>query len=196
MQPIRYVVCGVAVAMVVGLSWSNRAGAVRDSAGWSPTAAAAYLDQRMDWWTKWPTAARDHGTFCVSCHTVLPYALARPVLRQALAEREPSANERLLVDNVTRRVRLWKDVEPFYPDQTRGLPKTSESRGTEAILNALILASRDALTASPSLTEDTRRAFDNLWALQMKSGASRPWARGRARTEHRRTPEAMATRRA
>jgi hypothetical protein len=42
----------------------------------------------------------------------------------------------------TKRVTMWKDVEPFYPDQTRGLPKTSESRGTEAILNALILSGR------------------------------------------------------
>ena len=63
---------------------------------------------------------------------------------------------------------MWKDVEPFYPDQTRGLPKTSESRGTEAILNALILSGRDA--RSGSLTDDTRRAFDNLWALQFTKG--------------------------
>ena len=41
-------------------------------------------------------------------------------------------------------MRLWKEVEPYYPDQTRGLPKTSESRGTEAVFNALILAARDA----------------------------------------------------
>jgi hypothetical protein len=24
-----------------------------------------------------------------------------------------------------KRVRMWRDVEPFYPDQTVGLPKTS-----------------------------------------------------------------------
>ena len=59
------------------------------------------------------------------------------------ANTTPSA-ERQLVDNVVKRVRLWKEVEPFYPDQTRGLPKTSESRGTESILNALVLATRDA----------------------------------------------------
>ena len=33
--------------------------------GWSPKAAAAYLDQRADWWMGWQGAARDHGTFCV-----------------------------------------------------------------------------------------------------------------------------------
>src|SRR6185295_13386636 len=48
---------------------------------WNPEAAAAYLDHRADWWMGWQGAARDHGTFCVSCHTALPYALARPALR-------------------------------------------------------------------------------------------------------------------
>jgi squalene-hopene/tetraprenyl-beta-curcumene cyclase len=166
--------CGVVVWLLIVLSsTSPRAQAdASSSSTWNPRAAAAYLDQRQAWWSEWPSAARDHGTFCVSCHTAASYALARPALRRSLAEREPSPNEIRLLDNVTRRVRLWKDVEPFYPDQTVGLPKTSESRGTEAILNALILASRDAQTGTPSptLSEDARRAFDNLWALQMKKG--------------------------
>src|SRR5205823_6137536 len=62
----------------------------------------------------------------------------------------------------------WKEVAPFYPDQLRGIPKTSESRGTEAILNALVLANRDA--EDGRLSEDTRTAFRNLWALQMRIG--------------------------
>ncbi|MDQ6701317.1 MAG: hypothetical protein M3Z36_14145, partial [Acidobacteriota bacterium] len=41
---------------------------------WDAKAAAAYLDGRASWWATWPTAARDHGTFCVSCHTAVPYA--------------------------------------------------------------------------------------------------------------------------
>ena len=49
-----------------------------------------------------------------------------------------------MLEDVTKRVRMWKEIEPFYPDQLRGLPKTSESRGTEAILNAVILSTRDA----------------------------------------------------
>jgi squalene-hopene/tetraprenyl-beta-curcumene cyclase len=63
---------------------------------------------------------------------------------------------------------MWKDVEPFYPDQTRGLPKTSESRATEAILNALILSTRDA--QSGTLSNEGRQAFANLWPLQFKAG--------------------------
>src|SRR5215212_1511352 len=120
------------------------------SAAWNRKAAAAYLDQRATWWTTWPNAQRDHGTFCVSCHTALPYALARPSLRQSLGESGPSAAEAALLANVTKRVAMWRDVEPFYPDQTRGVPKTSESRATEAVLNAVILARRDAITGSMS----------------------------------------------
>jgi squalene-hopene/tetraprenyl-beta-curcumene cyclase len=160
--------CGLVVCVLAGLSSSTSHAAADSTAAWSGKAAAAYLDQRQDWWMTWPTAARDHDTFCVSCHTALPYALARPALRQTLGESGPSATEIKQLDSVTKRVRMWKDVEPFYPDQLRGLPKTSESRGTEAILNAILLASRDARTHT--LSADARLAFDNLWALQMKSG--------------------------
>src|SRR6266516_3864444 len=99
------------------------------SPAWNARAAAGYLDSRQTWWQGWPNAVRDHDTSCVSCHTALPYALARPALRTALGESDLPAPERRLVDNVVKRVRLWREVEPFYPDQSRGLPKTSESRG-------------------------------------------------------------------
>ena len=146
-----------------------------DHGSWSPRAAAAYLDGRAVWWATWKNSARDQGTFCVSCHTAMPYALARASLRTALAERESTAAERTLFENVARRVTLWKDVAPFYSDQGSGLPKTSESRGTEAILNALILATRDA--PGGRLGEDTRTALGNMWVLQMRTGPlSGAWA--------------------
>jgi squalene-hopene/tetraprenyl-beta-curcumene cyclase len=147
---------------------NNEAGA------WDSKAAAAYLDQRADWWMGWSQSVRDHDTHCVSCHTALPYALGRPALRAALGEQSPSATERKLLDNVTKRVRLWNQVEPFYSDEQRGAPKTAESRGTEAVLNALILANYDAhagkLSPQGKLGDDTRLALDNMWALQLKTG--------------------------
>jgi len=138
---------------------------------WSEKAAAAYLDGRLVWWMNWPSAARDHQTFCVSCHTTVPYAMSRPALRSALAEQDPSPIERRLLENVTKRVRMWKEVEPFYPDKTRGIPKTAESRGTESILNALILAGYDAHTNN--LSPDTRLAFENMWEQQLKTGKAK-----------------------
>jgi len=117
---------------------------------------------------EWPRAKRDQGTFCVSCHTAVPYALSRPALRRALAERAPSAPESRLLDSVTRRVRLWNEVAPFYSDADRGPNKTVESRGTESVLNALILASNDAQNGQ--LSNDTRTALANMWAEQQTTG--------------------------
>ena len=135
---------------------------------WDQKAAAAYLDRRQEWWIAWPKSQRDHDTFCVSCHTAVPYALSRGVLRKALAEQAPSANEQKLLDSVAKRVRLWKEVAPFYSDADRGAYKTVESRGTESVLNALILATRDA--RSGQLSSDTRTALENMWAEQQTTG--------------------------
>jgi squalene-hopene/tetraprenyl-beta-curcumene cyclase len=137
---------------------------------WNPKGAAAYLDKREGWWMTWQGATRDRETFCVSCHTAVPYALSRPRLRLALAEQAPTSVERSLLENITRRVRLWKSIKPFYGDQEKG------SRGTEAVLNALILASLDA--SNGRLGNDTRAAFDNMWELQETTGAEKgawPW---------------------
>jgi squalene-hopene/tetraprenyl-beta-curcumene cyclase len=135
---------------------------------WDQKAAAAYLDGRAGWWMAWPKAARDHETFCVSCHTAVPYAISRPALRKALSEEAPSANERRLLENVTKRVRLWKEVAPFYSDADRGMYKTVESRGTESVLNALILASNDAQHGQ--LSNGARMALENMWAEQQTAG--------------------------
>ena len=139
-----------------------------DPGAWDPNAAAAYLDQRVEWWSGWETAARERGTFCVSCHTTGPYGLARPMLRPPGGASEASRSERALLDSVATRVSHWTEVAPFYPDERYGAPKTSESRGTEAILNALVLARRDAREGT--LSDLALRAFDNLWALQETSG--------------------------
>src|SRR2546427_11589554 len=138
------------------------------ASSWDHKAAAAYLDQRAAWWMEWPKAARDHETFCVSCHTAVPYALSRPALRKSLAEAAPSASERRLLDSVTKRVPLWTEVAPFYSAADRGVYKTVESRGTESVLNALILAANDA--PHGKLSDDTRTALDNMWAEQQTTG--------------------------
>jgi len=139
-----------------------------DAAGWDMKAAARYLDARAEFWSTWPNASRDRGTFCVSCHTTLPFAIARPALRGPLGEREPSRAESKILDNLLTRARNWRDIEPFYPDQTRGIPKTSESRAIEAVMNALVLSRRDARDGH--LSDDARTQLGVMWALQMKTG--------------------------
>src|SRR5262249_1919937 len=150
---MRFALCVIAVGSL---------SAIHAAESWSPKAAAGYMDGRIEWWSTWPSAARDHQTFCTSCHTVATYGMRRPALRAALGETGPSSAERKMLDNVTRRVRMWKDVEPFYPDATRGVPKTAESRGTESVLNALIL--------SRYQSPDAKLALDNMWSEQVRSG--------------------------
>lgn len=166
---LRYLLpAGVAVLVVITIGSSLHARAAANPPEWDAKAAAAYLDGRATWWTTWPNAARDRGTYCMSCHTTLPYALARPELRGLLGERGPSAPEEKILGNLLTRAKNWREVEPWYPDQTRGIPKTSESRAIESVMNALVLSRRDALAGK--LTDDARTALDVMWALQMKTG--------------------------
>jgi squalene-hopene/tetraprenyl-beta-curcumene cyclase len=138
---------------------------------WDAKGAAAYLDRRMRWWVGWKGARRDHGTFCVSCHTAVPYALARPALRTVLAEPAPVAAERRLLDDVRQRVRLWSETDPFYTDQYNGVGKTEQSRGTEAVLNALMLVWNDAPTGR--LSDEAGMALAHLWETQKTTGEDR-----------------------
>ena len=171
MRAVTFGTCILAGCFAASLFAADEPSSTADSAPWSSKAAAAYLDGRLAWWMGWPVAARDHKTFCVSCHTVVPYAMARPALWAALREQAPLPIERQLLDNVTKRVRMWKEVEPFYPDETRDVHKTAESRGTESILNALILARYDVPTGK--LSPGARLALDNMWAQQLKTGEAR-----------------------
>jgi squalene-hopene/tetraprenyl-beta-curcumene cyclase len=156
---MKIVVCGI-----LALCFSCGAA----SAQWDAGKAASYLDGRIEWWMTWKSAARDHDTFCVSCHTSAPYAIGRSALHTALGEKGVSADERKVLDNITKRVRMWNDVAPFYPDTEKSPGKTAESRGTEAVLNALILSWNDI--PAGKLSADSKLALDNMWSVQLKSG--------------------------
>jgi len=161
-----------ALACVGGCSSS---GSEPSSGPWNPKTAASYLDHRLNWWMHWSAAQRDHDTFCVSCHTAVPYALARARLRPLLGETGPKRGENRLLENVTQRVRLWSQTSPFYTDEKYGAGKSAQSRGTESVLNALILAANDARVGR--LSSDTRAAFEHMWELQRTAGeAAGSWA--------------------
>jgi len=162
----------LAVALLCLAAALTRTSAVQAeprSASTAPTfnhqAAAAYLDQREQWWQQWAPAQKEHGTVCISCHTTLPYAMARPALGSATA---PTPSEKVLLTSVETRVANWSEMIPFYSDARNGAGKTAQSHATEAVLNAAILASRDARlhTVRPI----TQTAFDNAWALQQPDG--------------------------
>jgi len=96
MQKITAAMTCVSVCLIGGVLSSPTTTAA-GLPSWNRQAAAAALDERQTWWAAWPSAQRDRGTFCVSCHTALPYALARPVLRGSLGERQASSAETALI---------------------------------------------------------------------------------------------------
>lgn len=151
----------------------GQAGATPGS--WNEKAAASYLDKREAWWIQWTGAARDQSTYCISCHTNLPYSVSSPELRRALGERGNSPFEENLIADVTKRVRNWKTIEPYYGNHGIRIYASEQSRGTESVLNAFLLANQDSRTRH--LTEDTRLAFENMWGEQRTAGEERgSWA--------------------
>jgi len=136
--------------------------------GWDRQAAARYLDSREVWWQSWDRADKDRGTTCISCHTQASYGLARPALREDLGEPGQTASEKAMLASIEKRVRQWSQMQPFYSDVISGAGKEVESRDAESVLNAVILTSYDVRQGR--LSETTRTAFDNAWALQSKTG--------------------------
>jgi squalene-hopene/tetraprenyl-beta-curcumene cyclase len=166
----RLFILTFAAACVANVCLAASAGSVEKApdATWNQEAAAHYLDSREIWWQSWDAAKRDHTTVCVSCHTVLPYALSRSSLRKSLGETTPTEQEQVMLNNVLRRVTMWNEVQPFYPNSKTGPTLATDSRATEVVLNALILSTYDQ--QKDHLTDITRSALDNMWALQIKSG--------------------------
>jgi hypothetical protein len=134
---------------------------------WDQQAAAKYLDDRMDLW--FDKASKLHTgeveTSCVSCHTTVPYVLARPALRQATDVSQPTPQEAKLLDETLHR------VDTYGHHEALSAGKHEQSGGSEAVLNVLILASAEARQNDPLPGGATRRALNELWAAQRADGA-------------------------
>ena len=137
--------------------------------------AVAYLDARQDDWSRFASAQRGEDadrTSCVSCHTGVSYALARPALRRFAAQPGPAAAGEQMLAAVNLRFALWAELDSprfrlMYDSDDR---KKAQSRGTEAVLNALILARDDATRGRNALSANTRTALQLLWQTQTKDG--------------------------
>ena len=134
--------------------------------------AVAYLDGRQDAWSKFASAGRGTGedrTTCVSCHTGISYALARPSIGKFLEEPGRSESEERTMAALGRRVEHWAELDSprfrlMYDFDDR---KKIESRGTEAVLNALLLARADSKEVAAVLP----KALTHLWETQESEGA-------------------------
>ena len=85
----------------------------------------------------------------------MTYLMARPALRRRLGEPHPTSFETGLLD------RLRADV---------GDKPESYLQGVEVIFAALFLSERDR---GGPMTPETRKAFNQLWSLQLTEGPSR-----------------------
>ena len=119
-------------------------GLAKSGENWDPALAARYLDARQEAWFAWPRAASPDGP-CISCHTGMPYLLARPALRKLLHESAPTMYETGL------RHRL---------DARAGKEPVDGLQRTNTIFEAMFV------------TDETkqREAFEQLWALQKTDG--------------------------
>lgn len=139
-----------------------------DPAEWKLDKAAKYLDDRQQAWYDYSPAQQPQATLCMSCHTTLAYAIARP----AVASIEPDTFKdrmKVMYDSVEKRVERWEQITSIYSSQEKN------ARGTEAVLNALILVTRDASQPTPALSPAAKKAFQILWDTQTK-GADDPAA--------------------
>ncbi len=108
---------------------------------WSPAKAAAYLDAVGVNWT------RDRA--CVTCHTNLPYLMARPLLKGS-------------DDGV-------KEVRGFLEGEATAWRQGQNKRAPAYyVATAAGLAFTDAGTGK--LSADTRAAFDKVWESQKPTG--------------------------
>jgi len=121
------------------------------AADWSPEAAARYLDARQKEWFEWKPAQSADGP-CVSCHTGMTYLLARPVLRQALHEKEATVYEKGLLDRLRANV---------------GAKPAGALQSVEAIFSAMFLSDADA---PKTMSAHRQKAFDQVWSLQNGEG--------------------------
>jgi squalene-hopene/tetraprenyl-beta-curcumene cyclase len=160
----------VAVGLFALLPLQARQGRASGSGehAWEPAAAARYLDARMDlWWQNAKTLKTAASEIkCLSCHTAVPYALARPVLRKAQGVTALTVHETRILDTARARVGYAAGDQPYY-DHTED--KKVESRGVEAVLNALVTTSYDAGPSAPNA--ESRAAMSRLWQVQRADGA-------------------------
>jgi len=142
------------------------------SEDWNPRLAADYLDARQKEWFAWKPANAPGGP-CVSCHTGVTYLLARPALRRALGESEPTSYEMGLTTALRARVdkKVAQELFPAFAKE----PRASQAIGVEAILCALFLTLDEA--ERPSLSAAALQAFDRMWSLQILEGKAKgAWA--------------------
>jgi squalene-hopene/tetraprenyl-beta-curcumene cyclase len=94
------------------------------------------------------------------------------VLRKLTGTEKPTEYETKMLVRTRKRVENWKDLDTasfglFYDSDEQ---KKKESWGTEAVLNAAVLALDDHYQGRSAPSDLTKQAFLNLWKTQVSTG--------------------------
>lgn len=124
-----------------------------------------FLDQAtLSWVGKSNWGFVQGGRCLMSCHTTVPFVMGRAKLPAGTGTTANASST--LRGYVETRVNDWSTVAPLYSWVA------ADSRGLEAVLNALALVAMDAPSGTLGLT--AKKALVNMWAEQ-KSDGSFPW---------------------
>jgi len=155
-------------------------------ADWNPKLAAQYMDSRQKDWVAWPRANQS-GVACVSCHTGMPYLLARPALRRTLGEKTPTLYEDVLLAGLRATVMkteandLFKGLKGLIADQVYG---------AQVVMSALLLATDDARQGR--LSPAGEKALERMWTAQVQTGKAKgSWLWSDFDLDPWETPDAM-----
>ena len=130
--------------------------------------AAGYLERRSSSWLASPPDIANVKC-AMSCHTTFAYMLARPFLAPFATTAVADAVRSRLETRVSETVA--GTAVPFYGQNTDD--KTTQSRATEAVLNAAALA-LDDIGRGAALSASAKTALDGMWAQQNADGTW-PW---------------------
>jgi len=135
------------------------------AADWNKQLAANYLDSRQKAWLAWPNATEKRAGACVSCHTGLTFLQARPALRKALHEAQPSAYETSLKDAIAGRLDHEEPGRMFRA--TKVEPRATQDKAVESVVSAFSLATD---THSEAVFV---KALDRMLATQVVDGKAK-----------------------
>lgn len=122
---------------------------------WNRDAAFRFLEARQQQWAGWKPAQKPGGP-CISCHTGLPYLIAR----RALAAPSPSGSQQELIQATSKRVLADPPHSMGFDD------------GAQAVLNLWTLSMARPKANTP-LDRADRAAMEVLWKKQIREGAGK-----------------------
>lgn len=163
----------IIVAVLAGAGVGSAA--AETTKDWEPRLAHEYLEQRQAAWFLFTKAKRGEGatqTSCVSCHTNATFLLASPLLRRLGGSPAAQELEKKIIDQVSLRVTNWDrlDSPQFGLAYDFSEIRKTQSRGTEAVMNAWLLAENDREAKRKAPSAITRKAFTAMWQTQLTSG--------------------------